>query len=173
MGLSGGGNLLMVKESYESLKVPANAHGEALKQLQIKFVNMLPNLNDEKDRAALMVSARKARIEDITAEAIMHIKDSEEFKATKSTVQSKVLNAMVRNYEAEVEYQEALDKDSVADKVGNAVKTTVSIEEHRLNIDQFKFSRAKSRCEELDQLLWVCRSGLSFDKSEMNHNTGT
>jgi len=155
---------------YESLRVPADAHGAALKKLQIKFVNLLPVLNEEKDRAALAVSARKARIEDIWAEAVLAVKETEDFKSSKSTVQAKVLNAMIRNYKVQVDYQESLDDNTFGNKEGDMLVTDVSIEEHMLNIDQYKFSRAKSRCEELDQLLWVCRSGLSFDKIELDHN---
>lgn len=165
----------MARQGYESLQVPVDAHGGALKALQIKFVNLLSSLNEGKDRAALAVSARKARIDDITAEAIMHIKDSDSFRATKSTVQSKVLNAMVREYVARVDYQATLDDESPASEHSikeGEIETSVSIEEHMLNLDQFRYARARSRCDELDQLLWVCRSGLSFDKTEMDHNTG-
>jgi hypothetical protein len=157
----------MAKETYEALKIGQNAHGEELKQLQIKFVNMLPIANEDKDRYALLVSARKSRIEDIVAKAILALQSEESFKAAKSTVQSKVLTALMREYYIEVDYQEPLDKESLAGKPkDDMIRTNISIEEHMLNLDNFRYSKAKSKCEELEQLLWVCRSGLAFDKLE-------
>lgn len=157
----------MRKERIEALSIPENAHGEALKQLQIKFVNLMSMANDEKDRFALLVSARKSRIEDLIAKATLNIQTEESFKNAKSTIQSKVLNALIREYMIEVEYQESLDSNTIANKVGNdMIRTNLSIEEHMLNLDNFRFSKAKSRCDELEQLLWVCRSGLAFDKLE-------
>jgi phosphopantetheine adenylyltransferase len=155
------------KERIEALAIPLNAHGEVLKQLQIKFVNLLSGANDEKDRFALFVSARKSRIEDIIAKATLSLQTEEAFKNAKSTIQSKVLNALVREYRIKVDYQEQLDSETIAEKLDNdLIETNLSTEEHMLNLDNFRYSKAKSRCEELEQLLWVCRSGLAFDKLE-------
>ena len=159
-----------------SLKINVEVRGEELKKLQIKYVNLLPNFNEIKDKCSLVVSARKARIEDLTASAILAVKNTDEFKETKSTVQAKIMNAMIRTYKQEIGYQKMLDKNRGAfqgDDGGLVLTTTISDEEHLLNLDYYGFNRAKSRCDELDQILWVCRSALSFDKIEINHSSGT
>lgn len=163
----------MVNE-VASLNIPTNARGEDLKVLQIKYVNLMPNFNEIKDKCALVVSARKARIEDLQASAILAVKDTDEFKSAKSTVQAKIMNAMVRTFEQKVKYQKLLDESrGLTPDDDERIVTTLSDEEHLLNLDTYRYYKAKSKIEELDQILWVCRSGLSFDKSEINHGSDT
>lgn len=153
------------------LEVDPSARGVELKRKQAELVNLLPLINEAKDRYALVVSARKARIADLEAEATLETVRSEDFKLTKSTVQSKVLKAMVRTFEYYVDYQEVLDKNSPAEKDEGTIRTTISIEEHLLGLDNMYWNKARSKAEELVQLLWVCRSGLSFDKEDMAHGS--
>ena len=159
--------------------VPENSHGADLKILQARFVNILPKLDEIKDRFNSIVSARKARIADLKADAILSVVKTDEFKATKSIVQAKVLESLTRHHYVDgIQYQESLDANTAGDitqKDGDTpvlLATNISIEEHRLILDQHRFSRAKSKVEELLQKLWVCRSGLSFDKEEMSHLSG-
>lgn len=155
------------------LEIKENAHGHELKRLQNKFANLLPNINEAKDRYNLVVNARKARIADIEAKAILEVKQTDEFTSTKSTVQSKVLNALVRNYKYMTYYQKTLDEDTIAEVEGEYVHTSLSDEEHMLSLDLYRYNRARSRADELIQMLWVCRSGLSYDKEDMIHSSST
>jgi len=164
-----------MNEAREALKVKLSvnpsARGAELKRKQAELVNVLPSINESKDWYALAVAARKARIDDIEAEATLAVSKMEEFRTTKSTVQSKVLKAMVRTYEYQTEYQDTLDKNSPAEREGEMITTTLSIEEHLLGIDMMWYNKARSKADEVVQLLWVCRSGLSFDKEDMTHNS--
>lgn len=157
----------------QKLEIRVDAHGAELKRLQNEFANMLPMINEVRDRYNLVVNARKARISDIEAAAILEVRNSEEFMSSKSTVQSKVLNALVRTFRHSVDYQKTLDEDTIAKVEGEVVHTTISDEEHMLSLDLYRYNRAKSRTEELVQMLWVCRSGLSFDKEDMAHSSST
>ena len=160
--------------------VPENSHGADLKILQARFVNILPKLDEIKDKFNTVVSARKARIADLKADAILAVIKTDEFKTTKSSVQAKVLDSLTRHhYVSGIRYQESLDANTTGEivtkdenEVPVLIATNLSIEEHMLVLDQHRFNRAKSKTEELLQKLWVCRSGLSFDKEEMSHLSG-
>ena len=154
-----------------TLEVDPSARGVELKRKQAELVNLLPLINESKDRYALVVSARKARIADLEAEATLETVRSDDFKLTKSTVQAKVMKALVRLFEYSVDYQEVLDKNSPAMRDGETITTTISTEEHLLGLDNMYWNKARSKAEEVVQLLWVCRSGLSFDKEDMSHGS--
>ena len=155
------------------LEIPVNAHGVELKTLQNELVNMLGSVNEIRDSLNYTVAARKARIADLEAIAVLECKESDDIKASKSIIMSKVLNASVRHYEIFVKYQSALDSAAagiiLVDGEPSEVGTSVSIEEHLLLRDLYRYNTAKSKTEELIHMLWVCRSGLSFDKQEMQH----
>jgi len=156
------------------LEIPINSHGADLKELQVKFVNLLGQLNEVKDRNNTIVSARKTRIADLRARAIREVMKMSEFLSVKSSVQAKVLESLIRDHYITVPYQASLDTGTLGNiaEEEKVVETTISIEEHMLNTDNHKFTIAKSKAEELIQKLWVCRSGLSFDKEEMAHLSG-
>lgn len=159
------------------LKIDPDAHGAELRRKQVELVNLLPSFMDAKDRLNVIVSARKERISDMEAEATRDIIKTDEFKASKSIVQSKVLAAMMREWDIEIDYNEALDKNTQGEVKGEGdeakvVVTNLSIENHLLQLDMYRFNKSKSQVDAILQLLWVCRSILSFDKEELQHLSG-
>jgi hypothetical protein len=158
-----------------SLTIPNGAKGSQLRDLQFKFINILPMATERMNVISLRVSTRKTRIANMEAEALLVLKNDEDVTTAKSQIQGKILNAKVRLFIKPVPFQEELDKNainitSICD-IKN-IMTSIAQEEQELNNDLYELATIKSKAEQIEHLLWAIRTALSWDKEEFSHTGG-
>ena len=131
------------------LKIPEGITGVALKELMYRFVSYLATFNEYRDRADYKRSSQKTVVEHVRDLATIDINSDPDMKNFTSPVKT--------SYIDDRPVQHPILK----------TETTYMKEKQLLTDLEFKLSRANSRVRELELLVQVCRSGLSYDKNEM------
>ena len=139
----------MVQNSEDiKLKIPKGCHGHDLQELMYKFVNWFALANERRDKYTKEVEDQKLHIDFIEAQAIKMIEEkclNENIKMTSDVKRAHVFNKEV---------------------ILNAVPTSVYEEKKKLLEKKYKLSQIESKVKELERLISVCQSSLSFDRQE-------
>lgn len=144
----------MTKEKAE-LKIPAGCHGHDLQELMYKFVNWYSLANERRDKISYEVSQQKLIVELTEAQAIISVDDDAKTANEKLTTdirKSRMLTRKVKIGEEEISPYD---------------------QRERLILLQSELNNIEAKVKDLDRLIIVCQSGLSFDRQEMGMSGGS
>lgn len=132
------------------LKIPKGIVGTQLKTLMYDFVSYLSNLNEERDKAEFARNRQRNIVDAIKDIALQYISHDEELKKKTDSIKKSHIHTYIVKHPATKE------------------PTTLFEEKEKLALLELDYSVANSKVRQLETLIQVCRSGLSFDKSELN-----
>jgi hypothetical protein len=131
-------------------QIPLGISGSALKELLFKYVNYLSTLNEERNRIAYQRDRQKVVVDVIKDLALQLVGQDSAFRSLPVSLKS----AHASMYKV---------KHPITGDM-----TTLFEERMKLTKLDYALSRANAKVRELETMINVCRSALSFDKAEMN-----
>jgi len=127
------------------LSIPAGSHGNDLVELLYRFGNALPLVNERRDVLERQIGVQEILVESLQARA---------YTGIDGTINDKKNGSL--HLEVNID----------------GVNTTVIDEKKKLNDIRYQYNRAKSRVKEIEKLIDICRSCLSYDKAEGGNYNG-
>ena len=132
------------------LRIPEGITGVALKELMYRFVSFLATINEHRDGVEYRRNQQKVVVDHVKDLAMQGINGDEDLKGLTNPAKASHLHTY------SVQHPTSNDKTTYAD------------ERNKLMELEFRLARANSRVRELESLIQVCRSGLSYDRNELS-----
>jgi len=131
------------------LEIPEGCHGHDLQDLMYRFVNWFSLANEKRDNLSYELSQQEIYLELVEAEALL-IVDKEIIENNEGRVS------------ADIKKARALIKPVVIDN-----NTTTLYEQKKILAQkEYELNKMLSKVREIERLISVCQSGLSFDRQE-------
>lgn len=131
-----------------TLHIPEGCYGKELKDLMFKFTNCFPEFHELRDKVELNREKQEIIVSMVLARALELMDKDSQYNDIIPTVKKRIAQDL-----------EVSLKDGTL--------TSVRKEKQKLLTMKYELNRARSRVKELESFIEICRSGLSYDKKEI------